>query len=318
MTEVGRGADSAHPRRAVYTALTGQYEQLNEQPIAKTSKVDFICFTDDPELTSASWTIRLVSPRFPLDSIRSARYLKMFGPDLLPDYDETLWIDNSVRLVASPDRLLDAWLADADIAIPRHSFRMSVIGEFDAVATDGYDDPARVYEQLIHYSALRPEALRETPLWTALLARRKTPAVDAAMRLWFDHILRYSRRDQLSINYVVGSLGLDVTAVPMDNMKSEWHEWPVRVAKRWELTQDRMGSALRVPAAEIGRLENSLAKLRVEYDFLSREHAKIVEKNPDATERALRDLASHYESSTSWRLTAPLRALTRRRRQARS
>lgn len=317
MTEEGNGVNSARPRRVVYTALMGRYEQLNEQPIATGTDVDFICFTDDPELTSTSWTIRLVSPRFPLDSIRSARYLKMLGPALLPDFDETLWIDNSVRLVTSPDRILDSWLADADIAIPRHSFRASVIGEFDAVATDGYDDPARVYEQLIHYSTLRPEALRETPLWTALLARRKAPAVDAAMRLWFDHILRYSRRDQLSINFIVASLGLDVNAVDMDNMTSEWHEWPVRVAKRWDLTQDRMGSALRVPTAEIGRLENSLAQLRAEYDALAREHAKIVELNPDATERALRDLARHYESSTSWRLTAPFRAITKRRRRAR-
>jgi hypothetical protein len=292
----------------------GRYEQLNEQPIATETDVEFICFTDDPELTSESWTIRVVDPRFPLDSIRSARYLKMLGPTLLPDYDETLWIDNSVRLLASPDRILDSWLAEADIAIPRHSFRASVMGEFDAVATDGYDDPSRVYEQLIHYSTLRPDALAETPLWTALLARRKTPAVDAAMRLWFDHILRYSRRDQLSINFIVGSLGLDVNALAIDNMASEWHEWPVRVAKRWDLAQDRMGSALRVPVAEIGRLENSLAQLRAEKDALAAEHASTVE-HLESTQRALRDLAKHYESSTSWKLTAPLRAITPRRRR---
>jgi hypothetical protein len=316
MGEEGTGVNSTRPRRVVFTAMMGRYEQLNEQPIAKTTDVEFICFTDDPELTSESWTIRVVSPRFPMDSIRSARYLKTLGPTLLPEYDETLWIDNSVRLMASPDSLMDSWLSEADIAIPRHSFRASVMGEFDAVATDGYDDPARVYEQLIHYSTLRPEALSETPLWTALLARRRTPAVDAAMRLWLDHILRYSRRDQLSINFIAGSLGLHVTALEIDNMTSEWHEWPVRVAKRWDLTQDRMGSALRVPSAEIGRLENSLAQLRAEYDTLAREHAKLVEQSPDATDRALRNLAKHYESSTSWRLTAPFRALAKRGRQA--
>ena len=39
-------------RRGVYTALMGNYEQLNEQPLAASSAFDFICFNDDPHLVS--------------------------------------------------------------------------------------------------------------------------------------------------------------------------------------------------------------------------------------------------------------------------
>lgn len=295
----------AVPRRVVYTALIGRYEQLNEQPVAAHSEVEFICFTDDEELTSDSWKIRVIEPRFPLDTIRSARYLKVRGPELLTEFDETLWIDNSVKLSAPPESLLAEWLADADLALPNHSWRTSVIGEFDAVAVDGYDDPARVYEQLIHYTAILPHVLHETPYWTAILARRKTRSVDAAMAMWWDHLLRYSRRDQLSINFALTSTGVTANRVMVDNLSSTWHEWPVRIERKWGVTTDRMASALRIPSADIGRLENELAAIRSDQAALMAECLELKNTAMEAVTHA-----EQLTQSTSWKATAPLRRVT--------
>lgn len=300
----------AKPRRVVYTALMGRYEQLNEQPLAEQSDVEFICFTDDIELRSDSWVIRIVEPRFPLDSVRSARYLKVRGTDLLSDYDETLWIDNSVRLRVTPEVLLADWLTDSDLAIPNHGWRTSVMGEFDAVAADGYDDPSRVYEQLIHYSTILPATLHETPYWTALLARRRTADVDAAMALWWDHLLRYSRRDQLSINFALASSGVQPKRVMIDNLSSPLHEWPVRVARNWDVTRDRMANAMRIPSAEIGRLENELAAIRIDQSNLMAECQQLKDTAAEAKE-----LANTITGSASWRLMAPIRHLTSLRRR---
>ena len=292
-----RGTDVSRapgPRRVVYTAVISGYERLNEQPAARDSGIDFVCFTDDDTVVSETWDVRVIEPRFPLDAVRSARYVKTMGPILLADDDESLWIDNTVLLTAPPARIFDEWLADADLGMPRHSLRRSVVAEFEAVATFGYDDAARVYEQLIQYSQLDDAALREVPFWTAILARRHTPPVLAAMQTWYEHILRYSRRDQLSINFVLRAAGVAVHAVEMDNARSEVHEWPIHNERKWNVTRDRLGSALRVPLVEIGERDNEIRELT---ERLDAERARV-----EAMERA-------YTTSAYWRLTQPFRVL---------
>lgn len=299
MTRGTAGSRAPAPRRVVYTAVMGGYERLNEQPVAAGSGIDFVCFTDDDSLTSDTWQIRVVPQRFPLDTVRSARFLKTRGPELLADYDESLWIDNTVLLTASPHAILDDWLSADDFALPRHSLRRSVLAEFEAVATFGYDDAARVYEQLIHYTQLDEPALHEVPYWTALLARRHTPAVGAAMELWFEHILRYSRRDQLSINLVLRSTGLTPRALEIDNARSDVHQWPIHSERKWSVTRDRLGSALRVPLVELGERDNEI---------------RVLTEQLEAERERTADVEREYQASFSWRLTAPIRAIRDRLR----
>ena len=213
------------PRRAVYTALLGGYEVLQEQPMASRSEIPFICLTDDPSLTSETWDVRVITPSFPLDMVRSARELKILGHELLAGYNQTIWIDNRVTLTARPEELF-ALLGDADLVAFEHSFRDSLIGEFDAVVNGGYDDPARVYEQLIHYAELAPHLLDEKPIWTGLLVRKVSATSSAAMRMWMNHVLRYSRRDQLSAPFALAAAGVRVSYQTFDNRESPWHVWP--------------------------------------------------------------------------------------------
>jgi FkbM family methyltransferase len=246
------------PKRAVYTALFGNYEGLQEQPAAASSTVPFICFTDDPDLTSETWEVRLAAPRFPLDSIRSARSVKILGHPDLADFTETLWIDNRVELTADPGAVLDSWLRDADVALFEHSFRETVLDEFTAVVDGGYDDPSRVYEQLIHYAESDPDVLEERPLWTGMIARRSTSAVRAAMASWSDHVMRYSRRDQLSISQTIRGHHLRVTRLVSDNRESEWHQWPPvspNLQRRTDLPAAKFQNAILAPLAKLKRLE---------------------------------------------------------------
>lgn len=263
--------------RAVYTALIGGYEELNEQPVAARSDVPFVCFTDDPSLRSETWEIVLVDPVLRADSSRSSRQLKLVADHpRLADCDQTLWIDNSVVLKVVPEQLLDEWLDDADLAIPRHSYRERVIDEFDAVVKAGFDEPSRVYEQLHHYLEVAPHVLELPVLWNALIARRRTPQVARLGEAWWQQVLRYSRRDQLSVRMALELVpGVRLREVTLDNHESPLHRWPVAPGRRRTgFDRDPLESlkpvAARLRAVELAQqeTETSLADTKVELDDL--------------------------------------------------
>jgi uncharacterized coiled-coil protein SlyX len=246
------------PRRAVYRALVGGYETLREEEVARDSSVPFICFTDDPTLTSDTWEIVHVERRLANDTTRSARALKILGHPALDAFDETLWIDNTVALRAAPDELFDLWLGDADVAAPLHSFRASVLAEAEVVIDTGLDDFARVYEQLAHYLAVDRGALEANPHWTGMLARRRTPATTRAMQSWWEDVLRYSRRDQLSFVPVMRAHAVRLHSVPLDSYESDWHAWPWAEGRDATRLGTGLREALRPAAAEVGVLQQRL------------------------------------------------------------
>jgi hypothetical protein len=319
--------------RAVYTALLGPYEDLSEQPVARESDVEFICFTDRDDLVSESWTVVKVELPFPFDLVRSQRAFKIIGHPALDGYEETLYIDNSVHLEARPEDILDEWLADSDFTLHRHSFRERVIDEFDEIIRLNYDDAGRVNEQLLHYAEAYPDVLLEQPYWNGMLARRRTPEVAASMRIWYDHVLRYSRRDQLSAN-VAFALGPAVPkAIVGDNNVSQWHRWPVDVKRRAHLsvtTGRRTGPLL----AEVARLEREVEAERLRADGYiaeveaAEEQVKAADERVSAAELELQKAdarAARAEqrftqviTSFSWRASKPIRVIGGRVRRLRA
>lgn len=232
-------------RVAVYTAIIGDYERpstrIVPEPVfpADGRGSDVFRFTDssgDPGSTTSPIEVR-VTPRVPGDSIRSARAVKILGHPRLATYGVTVWIDNRIRLKVTPDELVERFLpSDCDIALPLHSFHSSLAEEFDAVLGAGLDDPRRVREQRSLYSRITPGVFGAELAWTALLIRRNNPVVSAFNERWWEQVLRFSRRDQLSFPYVREMSGdCEVALFPLDSSGSEFHEWrdPSDVGRQW-------------------------------------------------------------------------------------
>jgi hypothetical protein len=237
----GRAADRgkhALPRHAsrlvVYTAVLDAKQPLHEVPVAAESTADFICLTTDPTLRSDTWQVISVDPRLPTDLVRSERYLKIVGHPALDGYDRSLWVDNAVDLTERPEVFVDDWLSAADVAAPVHTFYRTLLEEAEASIEHGKDDHLRVFEQLAHYLRAWPPAVEANPHWTALLARRRTPEVDAAMTIWWEHVLRFSRRDQISFGVAMAQSGVRLNSLPLPNLRSTLHRWPDGWATRAE------------------------------------------------------------------------------------
>ena len=75
---------------------------------------------------------------------------------------------------------------------------------------------------------LAPELLLQPPVWGGIVARRHndTECV-SAMETWFANVLRYSRRDQLSLSLALLSLPDSSRHILVgDNHQGEFFYWP--------------------------------------------------------------------------------------------
>lgn len=319
----------------VYTVLVGDYETLNEQPVAASSDMPFLCLTDNPRLTSQSWRIVQVPTAFAMDPIRSQRLLKICPHqiDALAEFDQSLYIDNAVLLRQPPEAFIESMEWGSGFGLPFHSFRDSVHDEFIEVARLGLDDQSRIFEQLNHYLAQGDPALEERPLWAAILLRdHRNLAVLRAMDVWMAHVLRYSRRDQLSINTALHQSGLNADRWALDNRASWFHTWPHPTGRTPSAgTRLPLNSTMPVPT----QLQQSRSDLLLARRDLDTARA-AVQAVQQALEQARKDIADltgrlgateqactaltlrHAQAaeamvalraSTSWRLTAPLRQL---------
>lgn len=302
-------AESRHAplQICVYTCLVGNSEALNEQPTAAQSRLPFICFTDNPGLRSETWQVRVVPRLFAMDPVRSQRQIKILPHKYLPEFDASLYIDNSVLLRQPPEALVEKYFPASGFCILEHSYRATVDDEFIEVARLGLDDQNRIFEQREHYKIKYPEILSEKPYWGAILLRdHRNPAVAKMLELWFAHVQRYSRRDQLSVNLAFRLAGLSPDVLRYDNFESEYHSWPHKK------NGGQMESVEQIPREEFTFDERLQA---LEIDLLS-EKKKVEALNASLMrlDRNAADTRHQNEAllaSTSWRLTAPMRALSR-------
>jgi hypothetical protein len=187
-----------------------------------------VCFTDNPDLSSSTWEIVLVSPLFAADPRRSQRDIKIRGHESLSSYEQWLYIDNTVRLKKTPEEILDVWLKDADWAALSHDTNSTLWAEFEANLALSKETPERLNEQLHDYSTYHHDVLDQRPLWNGFFARNNSPAVSKFADLWFSHVLRYSARDQLSILVALNQEDITVNRAAGHVRNSQWHDWPHR------------------------------------------------------------------------------------------
>jgi len=237
------------PRRCVFTVLYGPYDSL--PPVGTGSGLPHIAFMDcdSPPPEAQAWEIRRLPQRLAGDTVRSARFVKLHPHLVLPEFDESLYLDCSVRLRQAPEALFAA-LLDAQphaMACFAHSHRSCVQDEVRAVLALGYDDPGIIRRQIEAYAA---QGLRGSgPLvWTGLLLRRHhEPGMVRFNTLWWEQVLRFSRRDQIAFPFLAEREGFAVQVHPIDNEESDFHTWPVprdRPRAPWRPAVPAAGGAL--------------------------------------------------------------------------
>lgn len=191
-------------RFVIYTAIVGEYDEL-QQPEFVDNRFDYILFSNNiSQKQIGIWHVRNIS-YFNNDYTRVARWVKTHPEELLNDYEASLWIDGALVIKSDfvYNRIIDLYNNNYLIASMWHNQRNCIYKEAAEVVFLGLEHEKIVINWL---RKLRKEkypednGLFET---NVLYRNHNNNKIKEFDQLWWKCIDSYSRRDQLSFNYVL-------------------------------------------------------------------------------------------------------------------
>jgi len=215
---------------AIYTCIVGQYDRPQE-PHFKPGNVDYLMVTDGAFPSGGAWEridIRTIKGLPDLDPSRVSRYVKLHPHLFLKEYDYSIYIDGNIKTVGDL-RYLIHLLNPYGFAASLHRHRTCVYEELEQCLRLAKDDPQAMRRQIEAYrQAGMPEqyGLLEANL---LVRDHHNPACVEIMQRWWREIVRHSRRDQLSLPFVLWEMGIPVSQI--GRVSNNVHKIPsIRIA----------------------------------------------------------------------------------------
>ena len=197
--------------KVVYTSITGGYDTL-KKPLFMAPDWDYICFTNDKiDTTQSAWQIRPI----PIENecnTRLSRYVKLVPHNVLQEYDYSVWIDASIQIKSHfiTQRADELIRDDRILSLPLHSSRNCIYDEANVCISINKDNADIIGRQV---AFLRDEGFPENyGLYgnCIIFRQHNNPNLQKIGEEWWNLLLRYSKRDQLSLSYLLWKNNLSV------------------------------------------------------------------------------------------------------------
>ncbi|KAK1562369.1 hypothetical protein Q3G72_010818 [Acer saccharum] len=215
----------------VYSCIFGSFDFLRKPARNKISEFSlknlcFVLFVDEKSLSTLSlegnnpddrgyidlWRVVIVR-NLPFDNMpKNPKVAKFLGHRLFPSARYSIWIDSKVRLEADPMLMIERflWRTRSEYAISNHYVRYDVWEEaarnlfLKKVNVAAVDEQLAVYESdgLTKFDPSNPNNL--LPSYnpeSCLIIRAHTPMSNLYSCVWFNEVVRFTNRDQISFAY---------------------------------------------------------------------------------------------------------------------
>lgn len=192
----------------IYTAIVGGYDNVM-QPEVVDSRFDYILFSNDiKEKTVGVWKVHPIEYHN-VDNTRISRYIKTHPEELLQGYEFSIWMDASMQICTSfvYERAIELYNGEIQISSMWHPIRKCIYEEAFAVV-HGMVEHESVVVKWCHKLRRENYPQNNGLCETGFLYRKHTNLVKKFNNLWWTCIDKYSRRDQLSFNYVLWKMGV--------------------------------------------------------------------------------------------------------------
>lgn len=187
----------------IYTSIFGGYDGLQNPPNIK--NVDYVCFTDH-NVTSNFWKIIECPIKYQSPNLCAKEY-KILPHKHFKEYDYSIWVDGNISIIGNIQELIECYLIDHDIAFFNHQntigdSRNCIYSEAKAVSRLKKDNPNIVHKQISKYKKEGYPKNNGLICGGIIVRKHSSPKIIESMEDWWKEIKSYSKRDQLSFNYI--------------------------------------------------------------------------------------------------------------------
>ncbi|MCL6699248.1 glycosyltransferase [Sphingomonas sp. NSE70-1] len=190
------------------TAIAGRYDtpKWHEHLLPN---ADYLLFSD--VLQSHPLHDVRPFPYFNVDPTRMARFIKTHPHSFAPDYKVVIWVDGNMVIRGDLGEEIETFIqSGCPIGAIPHPLRSSIYDEGEACTKRAKDEPELIDRQLDRYrrQGFESQFLIESGF---MMYRLDHPQLPGLLSRWWGEIERGSRRDQLSLPFVIEQSG------------AEWH-----------------------------------------------------------------------------------------------
>lgn len=174
---------------AIYTCITNDYDKIRT-PKFVNPQVDYILFTDDPNLKHPFWDVRYIKDA-------NQREIKILPHKFLPEYEATLWVDGNMVMKGN---MKEFFMSAKDFITVKHDKRDNIYDEGEAIIRMNKAKAKDVQKQLDFYRS-KNFVLKQLYA-TGLMFRRNNERVNEICNKWWEQVSKFTHRDQLALPYV--------------------------------------------------------------------------------------------------------------------
>jgi hypothetical protein len=188
------------------------YEQVFSQ-VEATPGTEPVLIADRRPRFLGGWRWRPYPPEAAaLGPALANRWCKFFPERIFPEAEISIYVDANTLILADLTPLVAEFRASgAAIGLFRHGERGDIVAELAFGKAVGKIPPAEAATAEAQVAGYLAAGLPAAHLLTengVIFRRHGAPGLDAAMALWWQELGRASKRDQLSLPYVLHATGL--------------------------------------------------------------------------------------------------------------
>lgn len=203
--------DSSHLKICVYTSLYGGFDVL--PPILnKSENIDYICFSDR-SYPNADWKVVVVPPEFDDNNLNAKRF-KILPHKYLEDYDASLFVDANTYFYGNLEELIKVYLSSSDFVMFKHPCRDDLYKEVATIIGHKRHSPELLIKQIEHYHQMGLPVKSGMVEGSFIWRKHRSSVLNIFMEEWWSHILKFSKRDQLSLGYLMWKNNLRPRVLP--------------------------------------------------------------------------------------------------------